>query len=55
MTHKKVKINGYVSPEIWERFIKLVFEKNGRTSGGAISSTIEDAITKYLELESKSQ
>lgn len=49
----KVKINGYVDGEVWKRFLRTIFEKHGRTSGGAISLTIEDALRTYLESESK--
>jgi len=46
---KKIKINGYLREDLWNRFLERVFEEHGRTSGGAISSTLEDAISLYLE------
>jgi len=46
---KKIKINGYLREDLWNRFMERVFEEHGRTSGGAISSTLEDAISLYLE------
>lgn len=50
MAGRKVKINGYVDEELWRRFLEKVFEKYGRTSGGAISSTLEEAIRMYLKV-----
>jgi len=50
---KKIKINGYVRKDLWNRFMERIFEEKGRTSGGAISSTLEDAISLYLEQRSE--
>jgi len=44
---KKVKINAYIKPEVQKKFMKKVFQENGKTSGGAISSTVEKALTDY--------
>jgi len=46
---EKIKVNGYLREDLWNRFLERVFEEHGRTSGGAISSTLEDAISLYLE------
>jgi len=45
---EKIKINGYVRKDLWNRFLRRIFEEHGRTHG-FISSTLEDAISLYLE------
>ena len=49
VSSEKIKVNGYIREDLWNRFLERVFGEHGRTSGGAISSTLEDAISLYLE------
>lgn len=46
---EKVKVNGYITRDVWEDFMKKIFEERGRTSGGAISNTMEQAFKLYMK------
>lgn len=51
MKKAKVKINGYVREEVWKRFLEVVFKEHGKTSGGALSTSIEKALESYIKEE----
>jgi hypothetical protein len=46
-----VKIAKTVSIEekVWQDFMKKVFEKYGRTSGGVVGHSLEEAIVLWLK------
>jgi len=47
----KRRLTAYIDEELFKRFIEKVFNKYGKTSGGAISSAVRESITLWLKEE----
>lgn len=41
---RKRRTTIYVGADVWEKFMKYLIEKHGKTHGGVISEEIENAI-----------
>ncbi len=39
----------YIDKDVWEKFMKYVIEKYGKTHGGVISEEVENAIKLLIE------
>jgi hypothetical protein len=45
----KVKTSLRLDPDLWERFIAKVIKTRGKTSGGAITESLEEALELWLK------
>ena len=46
---KKRRTTVYIDKSVWEKFIKYIIEKYGKTHGGVISEEVEYAIKLLIE------
>ena len=46
---KKRRTTVYIDKDVWEKFVKYLIEKHGKTHGGVISEEIEKAIKQLIE------
>lgn len=49
MATKKIKVSGYVDQGVWSLFLNHVFHEYGKTSGGAISKSLQTALQSYVK------
>jgi hypothetical protein len=46
---RKRRTTIYVDADVWEKFMKYLIEKHGKTHGGVISEEIENAILHLIK------
>jgi len=46
---RKRRTTVYINDLVWEKFVKYLIEKHGKTHGGIISQEVENAIKLLIE------